>query len=81
MNKLIAILAIGMAGCAFSATQTSKEYVDAQDTELHNEIVGHKEDADNPHGVTAGQVGAYTKGEADEKFISEETDPNVPEWA
>lgn len=81
MNKLIVILAIGMAGCAFSATQTSKEYVDAQDTELHNEIVGHKENADNPHGVTADQVGAYTKDEADGKFVSEESDPTVPEWA
>ena len=81
MNKLIVIIAIGMAGCAFSATQTSKEYVDAQDTELHNEIVGHKENADNPHGVTADQVGAYTKDEADGKFVSEESDPTVPEWA
>lgn len=81
MKKLITVVAALTAFSVFSATQTSKEYVDAQDGELHDEITAHKENGSNPHGVTAAQVDAYSKDEADEKFVSEEADPTVPEWA
>ena len=37
-------------------------------------ILGHVGDKANPHAVTAGQVGAYTKGEVDEK-IDEVSEP------
>ena len=81
MNKLIAVIAVAVAGCAFSATQTSKEYVDARDEEVMAAVVNHTEDLQNPHSVTAEQVGAYTKDEADDKFVDEEIDPTVPSWA
>lgn len=81
MKKLITVVAALTAFSVFSATQTSKEYVDAQDGELHDEITAHKENGSNPHGVTAAQVDAYSKDEADAKFVSQEADPTVPEWA
>jgi len=53
----------------------SKSHVQNTDTVLDEggdhevtaeDIVGHIENEENPHGTTAGQVGAYTKGETDD---------------
>ena len=53
-----------------------------------NRLTAHEGRADNPHGVTAAQVGAYTKDEADDKIaaataglLRTESDPTVPAWA
>ena len=43
---------------------------DARITGVSTSLEDHKDDTDNPHGVTAKQVGAYTTGEADEKFVT-----------
>lgn len=36
--------------------------------EVSGEIGAHRDDTDNPHGVTAGQVGTYTAAEIDDKI-------------
>lgn len=43
---------------------------DARITDVSTLLEDHKDDTDNPHGVTAKQVGAYTTGEADTKFVT-----------
>ena len=43
---------------------------DARITGVSTSLEDHKDDTDNPHGVTAKQVGAYTTGEADGKFVT-----------
>ncbi len=58
--------------------KAAKSYVDKTDVGLSNvdnvkqasksEFDDHKANKNNPHGVTAAQVGAYTKSETDAKF-------------
>lgn len=43
--------------------------VDTRMTGVSDSVENHKDDTDNPHKVTAKQVGAYTTTEADGKFI------------
>ena len=81
MKKLIAIIGIGFALCATASTQTSKEYVDKKDNEIRSDLTSHTSNESNPHGVTADQVGSYSKDEADDLFVTEEEDPTVPAWA
>ncbi len=55
---------------------------------LSSTVSAHTNRTDNPHGVTAAQVGAYTKAQADAKvsaatngLLRTESDPTVPAWA
>ena len=48
------------------------ENADMAAADAGNEICQHKEDYENPHKVTAEQVGAYTKGEIDNFRIADE---------
>ena len=57
-------------------------------TTAGNQLSAHEGRDDNPHGVTAAQVGAYTKAQADAKvtaatngLLRAESDPTVPAWA
>ena len=75
------LMIAGVVACAVAsahAITATLEYVDKQDTEETTRakaaekanadaIAAHKSDKKNPHGVTAAQVGAYTKGEVDAK--------------
>ena len=75
------LMIAGVVACAVAsahAITATLEYVDKQDTEETTRakaaekanadaIAAHKSDKKNPHGVTASQVGAYTKGEVDAK--------------
>ena len=49
------------------------------DEEILDELNGHVQDKDNPHQVTASQVGAYTKSETDDA-ISDALSGNVGGW-
>ena len=75
------LMIAGVVACAVAsahAITATLEYVDKQDTEETTRAkaaekanadatAAHKSDKKNPHGVTAAQVGAYTKGEVDAK--------------
>lgn len=85
-----------------NAVRAAKDYTDAKvsdvagtadmawgaATSAGNQLSAHEADHDNPHKVTAAQVNAYTKAEADAKVASAtagllraESDPTVPAWA
>lgn len=53
-----------------STLSNAKSYADQKKTEVVNSLNGHTGNRNNPHGVTASQVGAYTKSEIDTKDAS-----------
>lgn len=53
-------------------SQETKDDI-AKGVEAKNELDNHLEAENNPHNVTAGQVGSYTKEEADNKFSTSDT--------
>jgi hypothetical protein len=72
-----------MIDAASGESWVTKEYVDARDNEIRESVVevsraiederaaleAHKADHDNPHHVTAHQVGAYTQQETEDKVL------------
>lgn len=50
-----------------STLSSAKSYADTKANTVQNNLNSHAGNRNNPHGVTAGQVGAYTKAEADTK--------------
>ena len=51
-----------------STLSNAKSYADQKKSEVVNSLNGHTGNRSNPHGVTASQIGAYTKGEVDNKI-------------
>lgn len=49
---------------------SAKSYADGKATSVQNNLDGHTNNRSNPHGVTASQVGTYTKQEIDTKDSS-----------
>lgn len=49
---------------------SAKSYADGKATSVQNNLNGHTNNRSNPHGVTASQVGTYTKQEIDSKDSS-----------
>lgn len=50
-----------------STLNSAKSYADGKATSVQNNLNGHTNNRSNPHGVTASQVGTYTKQEIDSK--------------
>ena len=51
-----------------------KNNANSQVNDMKEVLTNHKQDHENPHGVTAAQVGAYTKTEVDNKFAAVKAD-------
>ncbi len=65
-NKVDKIQGKGLSANDF--TNEYKEKLDSIDQSISEEIENHNKDTNNPHQVTAVQVGAYTKKEMDAKL-------------
>ncbi len=76
------------ANSALQPAATNGLATSASVSSLSSTVSTHTAARNNPHGVTAAQVGAYTKAQADAKvsaatngLLRTESDPTVPAWA